>query len=236
MVSALAAMLAWAAVANAQTSLRAERMLIVTTDMTPEGRKVAPPTAERPTYYVPVSLGYSETGDVAQHFQRKPAEEPILEAVVAALAKRHYLMASREFPPTMTITFEWGTITPVYNGQSVINAGEIRQRALGEYRRDLVGVRSGLAPEMMNTTGRHFLTISAFAYQRKVTKESPDILLWRSFSSTDHWGNFLDDVVQPLIAKVTPALGRATKPEVSWYDRQGKVEVGDPIVRENDVK
>jgi len=46
-----------------------DRMMVVSTDITKESRRIAPPTAGRPAYYVPVSLGYSETGNVAQHCQ-----------------------------------------------------------------------------------------------------------------------------------------------------------------------
>ena len=219
-------------VAVAATTER--RLMVVTTDMTKEGKKISPPTAERPAYYVPVSLGYSETGDVAQHYQRKPAEEPILRGVIEALAKQHYLIASRDFPPTLTIVIEWGTVTPVYYAQQVVNAWEIRARVLGDQEWDLGN--AGYTADMKDLRGRHFLTISAFAYQREATKKQPDILLWRAHSTTDHWGNFLDEIIQPLITVATPALGRATKPGAVWSDRIGHVEIGESVVSETDVK
>ncbi len=216
----------------AEAATRETRLMVVTTDMTKEGKKISPPTAEHPAYYVPVSLGYSESGDVAQHYQRKPAEEPILRGVVEALAKQHYLIASRDFPPTLTIVVEWGTITPVYYGQQVVNAWEIRARVIGDQEWGLGN--AGYTAEIKELRGRHFLTISAFAYQREASKKHPDILLWRAHSTTDHWGNFLDEIVQPLIVAATPALGHATKPGVVWSDRIGHVEIGESVVRETD--
>ena len=212
--------------------------MLVATDVTKEGRKISPPTAERPAYYVPVILGYSETGDISQHYLRRPADEPILRGVIEALAKQHYLVASRDFPPTLTIAIEWGTVTPVYYGeekeQQVVNAWEIRARVLGDQEWGLGN--AGYAAEMMDLRGRHFLTISAFAYQREATKKKPDILLWRAHATTNHWGNFLDEIIQPLITVATPALGRATKPGAVWSDRIGQVEIGEATVSETDVK
>ncbi|MFO1447256.1 MAG: hypothetical protein U1F61_03675 [Opitutaceae bacterium] len=213
-----------------------ERMMIVTTDVTRAGEKVPPPTAERPVYYVPVFVGYSELGEVAQHYQRKPPEEPIQQAVVAALAKQHYLLASREHPPTLTIAIEWGTITPVFIGQTVINSAEIRARVLGDQEFNPGAKNAAYRPEMLSLSGRHYLVISAFAYQRKPTPNHPDMLLWRAHSSTDHWGHFLDETIQPLIAVATPALGRPTKPGVTWHDKTGQVEIGEAVVKETDVK
>jgi len=223
-------------VVRAAAAQMAERLMVVTTDVSKEGKTIAPPTAEHPVYYVPVFLGYSEKGQVAQHFQRQPPDEPIQRAVVVSLAKRHYLLASREFPPTLTIAIEWGTITPVYVNRSVINAAEIRARVLGS-QQDRLGARNAaFRHEMMSLDGWHFLVVSAFAYQRKATPESPDVLLWRAHASTGHWGHFLEETIQPLIAVATPAFGRPTKPGVTWHDKTGIVEIGESTVEETDVK
>ena len=213
-----------------------ERLMVVTTDVSKPGQAFSPPTAKKPAYYVPVFIGYSELGDVAQHFQRRPPDEPIQRAAVLALAKMHYLPASKEFPPTLTIAIEWGTITPVYLNQTVINAAEIRARVLGS-QQDRFGARdAAYRQEMLSLLGRHFLIVSAFAYQRKPTPESPDVLLWRAHASTGHWGHFLEEAIQPLIAVATPAFGRPTKPGVIWRDHTGLVEIGESTVEELGIK
>lgn len=202
----------------------ADRLMFVTTDLTKAGEQVAPPTADRPTYYVPVFVGYSDMSAPWDYYQRKPAEEPIQRAVIAALAKQHYRLASRAHPPTMTIAFEWGTVTP-----SSATGEEIRTRVLGETSKDPDWVGPVYRPEMTSLSGKHFLIISAFAYQRKVTQES-NVLLWRAHSSTEHWGYYLDDAIQPLIAVAAPELGRVAKPGARWYDKYGRVEIGDAVV------
>jgi len=64
--------------------------------------------------------------------------------VVEALAKQHYLIASPNFPPTLTIVVEWGTITPVYHGRPVLNAWEVRARVVGDQDTSGVFSNSGI--------------------------------------------------------------------------------------------
>ncbi len=211
-----------------------QRMMVVSTDVTKEGRAVPEPTAENPTYYVPVFLGYADIGgEVAQHFQRKPAdEEEIQRQVVKSLADRHYVLASHEHPPTITVAVEWGTITPFFVGNRVKNAAEIRARVLGDQASDTAWRMAGYTRELLSLTGRHFLMISAYAYQRHATKEHPDVLLWRTHSTTDLWGNYLEELIKPMITVATPALGRQTKPSVDWHEPIGRVIIGEPVVKE----
>jgi hypothetical protein len=210
------------------TALADDRLMVLTVDMTREGKKIVPPTPLNPVYYVPVFLGYQERGLPAQHFQRAPvSEEAIHRLLIGALAKKGYLVASREFPPTLTIAFEWGTVSPVVAAGRVINMAEIRACILGRSSWD-VPTYGGHTQEILSLNARHYLLISAFEYQRKATKD--DVLLWRAHSTTDAWGNYLDEVITPLVATATPALGRETKPGASWADAPGRVIVGRPEV------
>ncbi|HNC23895.1 MAG TPA: hypothetical protein PLU52_06790 [Opitutaceae bacterium] len=210
------------------------RMLVVTTDLTKEGKVFPEATAEIPIYYVPVFLGYSDSGgEIAQHYQRKPpSDEDIQRLVVNALKERHYLLASHEHPPTITVAVEWGTITPFFVGNRVKNAAQIRARVLGDQARDTDWRTAGYTRELLSLSGRHFIMISAFAYQRTATKDHPDVLLWRTHSTTDLWGNYLEEVIKPMITVATPALGRFTKPSVDWHEPEGRVIVGEPVVKD----
>ncbi|MBS0662212.1 MAG: hypothetical protein JSR48_03040 [Verrucomicrobia bacterium] len=210
------------------------RMLVVTTDVTKEGRAVPEPTADNPTYYVPVFLGYADIGgEVAQHYQRKPpSDEDIQRLVVKALEERNYLLASHEHPPSITVAVEWGTITPFFVGNKVKNAAEIRARVLGDQATDTAWQVAGYTRELLSLTGRHFIVISAFAYQRRATREHPDVLLWRTHSTTDLWGNYLEEVIKPMITVATPAFGRFTKPNVGWREPTGRVIIGEPVVKD----
>ena len=206
-----------------------DRLMILTVDLTPEGKKVAPPTPEDPTYYVPVFLGYKERGELFKHYEREPAADDIQQFLVETLAMKGYLVASHQFPPTMTITFEWGSVAPVFDPKRrVINQGEIRAIVLGNTEWDVANRYAGHSDEILSLTARHYLLISAFIYQRAAQKE--DVLLWRAHSTTDAWGNYLDEVIQPLIALAAPALGRETRPGASWDERAGRVILGQPEV------
>ncbi len=207
-----------------------ERAMLLAVDLTREGRQVAPPTPEHPAYYVPVFLGYHERGLQAQHFQRKPADEgQIQRQLVGMLAKQGYLLASHEHPPTLTIAFEWGTISPVYDPtRRVINAAEIRTCVLGATLWDVSTAHGAFTQEMLSLSARHYLLITAFAYQRQAVRE--DVMLWRAHATTDAWGNYLDEVIEPLIMTARPGLGRETKPDMHWHERPGRVIIGEPVV------
>jgi hypothetical protein len=131
----------------------------------------------------------------------------------------------------MTITFEWGSVSPVFNDRKVLNTAEIRGVVLGEMKWEVTNRYAGHAEEILSLTARHYLLISAFEYQWS-NKQQDDVLLWRAHSTTDAWGNYLDEVIVPLIASAEPALGRETKPGASWNERTGRVIVGQPEVKD----
>lgn len=227
-----AAFLGLAGTMLGQTASTGDRLMILTVDMTKAGRKVTPATPEAPVYYVPVVLGYRERGELVKHFQRKPAsDEAIQQLLIGTLAKQGYLLASREHPPSLVIAFEWGSIAPVFRGRRVINAVEMREIILGSNAWHTVSHYGGYSQEMRSLTARHYVMISAFEYHRAPPKE--EVLLWRAHSTTDLWGNYLDEVIKPLIRLAGPSLGRATKPGGAWSEATGKVILGELKVLES---
>ena len=235
-VCGLLVLTGWPAQLCADASDFSDRMFVLTVDMTKDGKRVAPPTPEQPAYYVPIFTGYKELGEIEKHYERPPpSEDDVQQSLVAALARQHYLLASHEHPPSLVVVFEWGTIAPVRMGagrraNQVANASEIRAYVLGTSTRDVVGGYAGYKQEMSSLTARHFLLISAFLYQGKGRKE--ETLLWRAHSTTDAWENYLDEILKPLIATVTPALGRETKPGVNWNTAVPHVIIGTPEVKD----
>lgn len=213
-----------------------DRLMQLTVELTREGKKLTPPAPEHPVYYMPVSLGYQERGEQAQHFMRKPvSDEQILQSLVRSLAKKGYLVCSAQFPPTMTITFEWGTVSPVYHGEGrskrVLNTAEIRGVVLGDMKWDVANRFALHTEEILSLTARHYLLISAYEYQWS-NQQKADVLLWCAHSTTDAWGNYLDEVITPLIATAEPALGRETKPGASWIEPVAHVSVGPVEVKD----
>ncbi len=204
------------------------RLVVLTVDMSREGRKTPPATPEQPAYYVPVVLGYQERGDIVKHYERKPPEEPIVASLVATLEQQGYRIASKEHPPTLTITFEWGTIAPVYLGRRVINSSEMRTIIIGDSAWDVHDRYAGYNEEMLSLVARHYLMVSAFRYQRAASKGHEDVLLWRAHTTTSAWGDYIEGVIKPMIKIASAGFGRGVKPGASWFNaRTGTVKLGE---------
>jgi hypothetical protein len=82
--------------------------MTVISEMTPDGKKVAPPTAEKPTYYVEETAGYHDEGQGVTG--ERPIPIPALEAQLkSSLATSHFLPAAPGRPATLVIIFIWGS-------------------------------------------------------------------------------------------------------------------------------
>jgi hypothetical protein len=82
---------------------------IVATDMSPEGKTLAPPTPQQPVYYRGLSLGHrlgSIPGD------REPEVQQLNRMVAGILAKQGYLGARPGHEPTLFLILQWGYLTP----------------------------------------------------------------------------------------------------------------------------
>lgn len=213
------------------------RLVVLTVDLSREGRHTPPATPEQPVYYVPVVLGYHERGDIVKHYERRPNEEVIVATLVATLGQQGYRLASKENPPSLTITFEWGTIAPVFHGRSVLNASEMRTIIIGDSAWEVYDRYAGYNDEMRSLTARHYLMVSAFRYQRSASKGHEDVLLWRAHTTTSAWGDYLDGVIKPMIKIASAGFGRGVKPGASWFnERTGTVKLGELKVIEDPAK
>ena len=86
--------------------------VVVVVDMTKEGRKVAPPTPEKPTYYLPISVGYKNFG-AAHHFQRPlPDSWEIAHEIAKALYNQNYVLMTKQGHPSQVLYFWWGYMAP----------------------------------------------------------------------------------------------------------------------------
>ena len=202
-------------------------------DLTREGKKLSPPTAEHPTYYLPVYLGYKERGGVEQSYQRKPPSEvEIRRQLAAMLAKQHYLLAPKGGSPTIVLVIEWGSIVPTKVGDGrggiITNASEIRAYVAGDSARDL-DRHGAYYTEISSLEPRHFLLISAFQYLA-ARDQKKEILLWRAHVTTGLWGNYLDEVIPTMIAHAGPILGKPMQPGAAWIPSKGRVIIGTPEV------
>ena len=79
----------------------------IITEMTDEGRKLAPPTRETPAYYYVHSAGFHAEGPGAAELGKVP-EDQLQSHVQAALAAGGYLPGSKEHAPSLFLVFIWG--------------------------------------------------------------------------------------------------------------------------------
>jgi len=89
------ALLLFLAAGGQLISLGAEQKQVevnVVVDMTPEGRKLAHPSAAHPAYYVPLVGGYTERGSPVAG-EKPPAAENLMPKIEAALARQGYLVS-----------------------------------------------------------------------------------------------------------------------------------------------
>jgi hypothetical protein len=213
-----------------------ERFVIQSVDLTKEGRRLEPPTPERPVYFFPVFEGYKELGGVSKEYEKKPSDRTTGRQLITMLEKQGYKLASGGHPPTLVLVFRWGSIVPVEVEDPsdrrrppgyVTNQSEIRAYVIGERARE-VDPHSAHFEEMASLAARHYLLISAFEYRR--ADQKGEVLLWRAHVTTELWGNYLSDVLPLMIAHAAPILGRDVKPGGSWTPPNAHVIVGDPVV------
>jgi hypothetical protein len=78
------------------------------TEMTPAGKRVPPPTAENPTYYIAETSGYHDEGQ--GYLGERPLSVSQLQAQMeSSLAGAHYLKTSPGHPATLALIFLWGS-------------------------------------------------------------------------------------------------------------------------------
>jgi hypothetical protein len=95
----------------------------VVTELTPEGRKLPPPSPARPVYYAVEVAGYHAEGQGAEDVN-PPAAAELAANLQRALAVNGYLPASREHPPALLIIYYWGAHTNLDQGSDEVeNSG-----------------------------------------------------------------------------------------------------------------
>ncbi|MFT3783147.1 MAG: hypothetical protein QM790_14155 [Nibricoccus sp.] len=90
-------------------ALQAHPLLTISviTEVTDLGKKITPPTANKPAYYLIKSMGYHHEGQ-GVYEEGKVAIENIERIVRNSLASSHYLPADKEHPATLCLFYFWG--------------------------------------------------------------------------------------------------------------------------------
>jgi hypothetical protein len=91
--------------------------VIVNADLTEEGRKIPRPTRDQPAYYVPVILGWQESGEIVAG-DEPPKRDAMLRQLGQALAREGYVLQAlrpdaNRTVPSLIIAVEWGSLNPI---------------------------------------------------------------------------------------------------------------------------
>jgi len=224
----------------------------VVVDMTDAGRNVAPPTPDKPVYYLPLPEGFDKVG-FAAHFQRPPPTALEVEQFIEKVfAKQGYRVLVHGSHPTLALDLVWGYISPEseYGGSSTVPPGWMHELIYGHLGThgpwdshtaipDGKPLDNRLADDLkqMGGHGRYFVIVSAFDFQDWLHHKAT--LLWRAHISTMIWGHYFDQVLPIMVTTAAPMLGReSTRPLVvsAPFVPDGHVIVGAPYLKTDSVQ
>lgn len=216
----------------------------VVVDMTEAGRKLTPPTKEKPAFYFPVLAGYREMGALVGG-ETKPPPNSVAKLLAKALASEHYYVTDMKTKaPSLILVFHWGYMNPqidetpsaadsTISDQIFWNQKEMLGLVAGNTLAN-IGVFSFQREDIIQAAreDRYFVVVSAFDFAA-AAKEKKKVLLWQAKMSTPSNRVSLAEVIPSMISAGGPHFGRETKlPEsiTKPVARDGKVEVGTPTV------
>ncbi|MDB6094237.1 MAG: hypothetical protein JWM32_1799 [Verrucomicrobia bacterium] len=219
-----------------------EQTIVMMADLTKAGRNYVHPDRERPMYYRPVFFQYEEKGPPLGSWERKPDNESELRIKLALmLASQGYLPANARHPPSLVISFEWGTIAPIIlelnsdpdiDHGFVANADELRGIILGA-RAAEVNMSSNAfgvyTNDMKTLRPRHYLVISAFRSQPGPHKN--EILLWSVHTTSNVWNNYLKEMMPEFISAAAAGVGRSVMPAPVFKTLVPHVSIGEATVK-----
>jgi hypothetical protein len=244
----------------------------VLTTLTPAGKQLPVPSAERPAFYMLVEGMNRNLGVGAEHGLKSPPVDKLKQVLKLALAESGYRESDAQHPAALVIFFHWGSSS--FNPDE--NADELEMRKVLMDRARLIGGENlarqlAQAIEEMDLNNRmpaeiaamatnpierlmnrspeiarqleevysssYFVVASAFDYASLA--QNRQVLLWRTKMTVNTLGVNMVESVPPLIASAAPYFGRDMEAPMlvsKRISRDGKVEIGEAKVVEEDVK
>jgi hypothetical protein len=94
-------------------------------ELTEQGRKIPRPTSGQPVYYVPVIMGWHESGALVAG-EAPPKRADVIRLLGQALAKEGYVLQAlrpngNNTLPSLILTIEWGYLNPVITHEGAAN-------------------------------------------------------------------------------------------------------------------
>jgi hypothetical protein len=200
---------------------------VVTTDMTPEGRKLTPPTPEHPVYYLGTSLGArfdTIPGD------RLPDVKQMNLLVARVLAKQGYLYASPGVhDPSLFLVLQWAHLKSVplwFLGYNPKYDHPIHPHEVNVIL-DIAGLSANFKPTLQPAPA-YAIVITAFDF--KSARAKHPIVCWQTRIALPAIGKSMASALPPMIIAAGPAIGRESNlPFMGDADavRQGRVTLGE---------
>lgn len=209
--------------------------VVVSTDMTPEGHALTPPTIEKPVYYLGRSLGCrlgSIQGD------RLPNARKMTQMVVKILARQGYIGATPGVhEPTLYLVVQWGYLEPGsgellwflgYNLNKDIAAPAFPGMLGPEvYRRDS---RSRETQTILDDAGDAIYGIIVTAFEYKSASTPKPIAYWQTRIGLPANGKSMDEALPTMLLAANTAIGHESEsPVLRDADdvREGRVGLGE---------
>ncbi len=209
--------------------------VLVSTDMTAAGRALAPPTADKPAYYLGRSLG-ERLGSIRG--DELPDKKQMNALVEKILARQGYVGAQPGLnEPTLFLVLQWGYLEP--------GGGQLPW-FLGYNASDDIGapVFPGLiGPEVFRTSFRsrtintvldgmkgpvYGIIVTAFEY--KSARTLRPVVYWQTRIGLPANGKSMAEALPTMIIAASDAIGRESKSprlfDADFY-REGHVRLGD---------
>lgn len=208
---------------------------IVSTDTTPEGHALAPPTPDQPVYYLGRSLGCrlgSIPGD------KMPAEKEMTQFIAKVLAKQGYRGAKPGVhEPDLFLVVQWGYLEPRggdllwflgYDPSQDI-ASPSFPGVLGPeiYRR---GARSPTIQAILDYADEAVYGIIVTAFDYKSANTSKPVIYWQTRIGLPANGKSMAQALPTMLVAAGNAIGReSNSPVLVSADtaREGAVRLGE---------
>lgn len=209
--------------------------VIVATDTTPEGRKLEPPSLDRPVYYLGRSLG-PKLGSIPG--DKSPDVEQMNRFIAKVLAKQGYVGAtSGVHEATLYLVVQWGYLTP-RSGDLLWFLGYDANKDIGApafpgmlgpevWRR---GFRSRTIEAILDgaSIANYGIIVTAFDYKSADTSEP--VIYWQTRIALPANGKSMAEALPAMAAAAGPAIGRPSdSPVMLDVDeaRRVRVELGE---------
>lgn len=209
--------------------------VIVSTDLTAEGKTVTPPSADHPVYYRGQSLGCkfgSIPGD------REPDVKRMNQFVADVLAKQGYVGARvGVHDPALFIVLQWGYLEPGrddlvwflgYDARNDIAAPVFPGKLGAEvFRR---GFRSREIETILTNMREPNYGIIITAFEFRSASTAKPVIYWQTRIALPAVGKSMAEALPTMVAVAGPAIGRESKsPRLMDADSgiDGHVKLGE---------